>query len=125
MGVTGVHGTFTRCCQHTVRVLRAQYQSVLTVVEVFLHDPLYFWALSPAKAMQRQRDNDDDEQAPPPTGPAANIDAENTLLRLKQKLQGYEYGEPLSVEGQVQQLIVEAQDPQRLCKMFCGWAPWL
>jgi len=49
MGVTGVQGTFTRCCQQTVRVLRAQYESVLTIVEVFLHDPLYAWALSPAK----------------------------------------------------------------------------
>jgi ataxia telangiectasia mutated family protein len=54
-----------------------------------------------------------------------NTDAERTLLRIKLKLQGYEYGEALNVHGQVNQLIQEAQDPERLCKMFPGWAPWV
>lgn len=31
----------------------------------------------------------------------------------------------LSVEGQVQKLIQEAQDPNRLSKMRSRWAPWL
>jgi hypothetical protein len=34
-------------------------------------------------------------------------------------------GEAKSVEGQVQQLLQEAQDPDRLCRMFVGWASWL
>ena len=34
-------------------------------------------------------------------------------------------GEAKSVEGQVQQLLQEAQDPDRLCRLFVGWAPWL
>jgi serine-protein kinase ATM len=29
------------------------------------------------------------------------------------------------VEGQVQQLLQEAQDPDKLCKMFVGWSAWL
>jgi phosphatidylinositol kinase/protein kinase (PI-3 family) len=28
------------------------------------------------------------------------------------------------VEGQVQQLLVDAQDGDKLVKMFVGWAPW-
>lgn len=51
----------------------------------------------------------------------ANKDAERTLLRIKQKLQSYEHGEALSVEGQVEQLISEARDPTRLAKMFPGY----
>lgn len=35
--------------------MRANKESLLTIVEVFIHDPLYKWALSPLKALQRQR----------------------------------------------------------------------
>lgn len=34
-------------------------------------------------------------------------------------------GEALSVEGQVQQLLHDAQDPDKLCYMYVGWAAWL
>ena len=54
-----------------------------------------------------------------------NKEAERALQRLKAKLQGLEYGDTLSVKGQVSQLVVEAEDPSRLCQMFPGWAPWL
>ena len=34
-------------------------------------------------------------------------------------------GEARSVEGQVQQLLLDAQDPDKLCRMYVGWAAWL
>ena len=34
-------------------------------------------------------------------------------------------GEARSVEGQVQQLLLDAQDPDKLCRMYAGWAAWL
>ena len=34
-------------------------------------------------------------------------------------------GEVRSVEGQVQQLLQDAQDPDKLCKMYVGWAAWM
>jgi ataxia telangiectasia mutated family protein len=37
-------------------VLRASKDSLLTVVEVFIHDPLYKWALTPTDAARRQHD---------------------------------------------------------------------
>ena len=43
-----------RCCEETLRVLREHKESLLTVVEVFIHDPLYRWAMTPAGAQQRQ-----------------------------------------------------------------------
>ena len=42
------------CCEETLRVLRVHKESLLTIVEVFIHDPLYRWALTPANAHQRQ-----------------------------------------------------------------------
>ncbi|CAA3003480.1 Serine threonine- kinase ATM, partial [Olea europaea subsp. europaea] len=55
MGVTGVEGVFRRCCEETLSVMRTNKEALLTIVEVFIHDPLYKWALSPLKAMQRQK----------------------------------------------------------------------
>lgn len=50
----GVEGVMRKCCEETLRVLRAHKESLLTIVEVFIHDPLYKWALTPAGAQQRQ-----------------------------------------------------------------------
>lgn len=82
MGVTGVEGVFRRCCEKTLSVMRTNKEALLTIIEVqhlssyiaiiyyfffliivnvrnslqvFIHDPLYKWALSPLKALQRQK----------------------------------------------------------------------
>ena len=47
MGVLGVEGVFRRCCEHTMEVLRHNHEAVLTILDVFLHDPLYKWTVSP------------------------------------------------------------------------------
>ncbi|KAL0315150.1 UNVERIFIED_CONTAM: Serine/threonine-protein kinase ATM [Sesamum calycinum] len=129
MGVTGVEGVFRRCCEETLSVMRTNKEALLTIIEVFIHDPLYKWALSPLKAMQRQKDIDDDFDASLEDSDEdeyeGNKDAARALLRVKQKLDGYEDGEMRSVHGQVQQLIQDAIDPDRLCHMFPGWGAWL
>jgi len=127
MGICGTEGTFRRCCEETLKVLRENNESLLTILEVFLHDPLYRWTLSPLKALRLQRDDEDynDQEKEDSKEELQNNDAERTLLRLKQKLRGFEYGEAPSIEGQVKQLINEAQDADRLCRMFPGWAPWV
>ncbi|KAH7550459.1 hypothetical protein JRO89_XS13G0195200 [Xanthoceras sorbifolium] len=147
MGVTGVEGVFRRCCEKTLSVMQANKEALLTIVEVFIHDPLYKWALSPLKALQRQKERDDDSVTS--LGGSqdeyeGNKDAARALMRVKQKLDGYEEGEMRSVHGQpalwcaskrstsiigkqkkVQQLIQDAIDPERLCQMFPGWGAWL
>lgn len=40
----------------TPQVLRSDAPSVLTILEVLLHDPLYKWMLSPLAARQRQQE---------------------------------------------------------------------
>ncbi|BDA48015.1 Serine-protein kinase ATM [Coccomyxa sp. Obi] len=134
MGATGVEGVMRKCCEETLRVLRVHKESLLTIVEVFIHDPLYRWALTPANAQQRQVSSLGDASSQELGQPLneggdglANADAKRTLLRVKQKLEGLDggEGEAKTVEGQVQRLLQEAQDPDRLCRMFVGWAPWL
>lgn len=140
MGVAGVEGVMRRCCEETLRVLRASKESVLTVIEVFIHDPLYKWALTTTAANRRQHEaadavsgaaEDDDGGGTSTSGvvggvSVANADAERTLLRIKQKLEGVEAGEgeARGVEGQVQQLLADAQDSDKLSKMYIGWQAW-
>lgn len=128
MGVSGVEGVFRRCCEETLSVMRTNKEALLTIVEVFIHDPLYKWALSPLKALQRQKETEDDLETSLEDSEEeyeGNKDAARALMRVKQKLDGYEEGEMRSVHGQVQQLIQDATDPDRLCQMFPGWGAWL
>ena len=107
--------------------------------QVLLHDPLYMWILTPVKALnlQRRPEGDDSNTAGggdqifergPQCGNRSNPTnkmAERVLLRLQEKLEGIEDGVPLSISGQVNQLIQEATDPRNLCLLFPGWQPWI
>lgn len=128
MGVAGVEGVFRKCCEETLSVMRTNKEALMTIIEVFIHDPLYKWALSPLKALQRQKETDYDLDTSIEGSQddyEGNKDAARALLRVKQKLDGYEEGEMRSVHGQVQQLIQDAIDPERLCQMFPGWGAWM
>ncbi|GIL62720.1 hypothetical protein Vafri_16889, partial [Volvox africanus] len=202
MGINGVEGPFRRSCEETMRVLRSNAESLLTVLEVVLHDPLHKWSLTLAKARQKQpgdrggrgqqqqqqqQEQEDEESA----ALLGNADAARAVLRVKQKLEGRmdagglgratgtgtgaavrssekgvaigaaaagqaggggraaaaaagaattgaaavaadaaaaaadAGGAPLNVEGQVRALLAEAQDPNRLSRMYMGWSAWL
>ncbi|KAJ0400209.1 hypothetical protein P43SY_009526 [Pythium insidiosum] len=145
MGVSGCEGVFTRCCEATLQLLRKKSASVVTILEVFVHDPLYRWTLSPLKALRIQEEaqtvsgrrdatgsthssaTDDGSSSTTGSAGGSNDAAARALIRVKQKLEGYEdpNGNALSIEGQVKQLISVAQDPHNLCALFPGWAPWL
>lgn len=142
MGLTGVEGVFRRCCEKTMQVMRTSQESLMTIVEVLLYDPLSSWTLSPErrKALQKAEDLydvppssavgdclDGSVMASDNVAPEDNVNkmAKRVLLRLKQKLDGIEDGVHLSVSGQVNHLIREAMDPKNLCRLFPGWQPWV
>lgn len=54
LGPSGVEGVFRKSCEKTMEVLRQNKSTIMTIVEVLLHDPLYGWALTSSKAKQRQ-----------------------------------------------------------------------
>ena len=43
MGYSGTDGVFQRCAEETLRVLRERSDVIMTVLEVFKHDPLHSW----------------------------------------------------------------------------------
>lgn len=118
LGVTGVEGTYRRCCEEVMRVMREQSATILTIIEVLLHDPLYRWTMDERKAERLQ-------QAGPPQSRPGRREAELVLHRLRQKLDGIEEGAALGVEGQVDHLIREARSADRLSQLFAGWQPWI
>jgi ataxia telangiectasia mutated family protein len=89
MGATGVEGVMRRCCEETLRVLRKHKDPLLAVLSVFIHDPLYKWALTYEKATKKQ--DNDQTQIVFSTGTSdveGNVDANRTLLAIQHKLEG-------------------------------------
>jgi ataxia telangiectasia mutated family protein len=135
-GAAGVEGVLRRCCEESLSVLRANKESLVTLIEVLIHDPILKWAMSPELARrhqaQRHPDADADEHLEDElllgqygAQGVQNADAERALLRVRQKLDGVDDGQPRPVEAQVQQLLQNARDPDKLCRLFPGWAAWV
>ncbi|XP_011154175.2 serine-protein kinase ATM [Harpegnathos saltator] len=125
MGASGIEGTMRRSCEVTMTMLRDQRQIIITLLQVLLYDPLFTWAITPEKACKMQSDVvkgfSERGRAPVET----NKIAKRALLRIEQKLQGTEDGLVSSVSGQVERLLQEARDPANLCRLYCGWQPYL
>jgi len=136
-GISGVQGVFTRACVETLSVLRENADAILTICEVFVHDPLHRWTVNPLK--QRQIENrdqfgkeaaSDEEHEQRNQGShhmEQNLEAGRVLNRVRQKLQGHvmDDGEPLSVLAQVKRVIQEATDENNLADLYYGWGAWL
>ena len=142
MGPTGTAGTYTSSAQATLKVLRENSSTLLTVLSAVVSDPLYSWCISPIKARKMQlfdENENEGEQYEPPRieikGKMAAAIAKNennaatrTIARINEKLQGYEdgtMGERQTVESQVRHLIARARDHDNLSQIFHGWSPWL
>ncbi|GAA5948981.1 hypothetical protein JCM3765_003976 [Sporobolomyces pararoseus] len=112
-GSSGVDGVFRRCSEETLRVLRDRSNILMTILEVFKHDPLQRWAVSSemAKRIQGSEDAEGIDDLPD--------DADRALSIVRNKLDTR-----LSVQYSVNQLIQEATDIRHLATIFSGWQPY-
>ncbi|CAF0900518.1 unnamed protein product, partial [Didymodactylos carnosus] len=65
LGMCGTEGLFKKSCECTLELMRQYSDTILTIIEVFLYDPLYQWQISPQKAFhlqQQQRSTADTDQ---------------------------------------------------------------
>ncbi|XP_058442712.1 serine/threonine-protein kinase Smg1 [Malaya genurostris] len=46
LGVTGIEGTFRLACEHVLKSLKKGRETLLTLLEAFVYDPLVDWAVS-------------------------------------------------------------------------------
>ncbi|RLN13077.1 serine/threonine-protein kinase ATR [Panicum miliaceum] len=114
LGITGYEGIFLKVCEITLSVLRTHRETLMTVLETFIHDPLVEWTKTNKSS----------------AGEVQNPHAQRAITNIKARLQGVVVGVkaspslPLSVEGQARRLIAEAVSLSNLGKMYIWWMPW-
>lgn len=119
MGVTGVEGTFRRCCEETLKVLQSDQEIIQTILDVLRHDPLHSWAVSPKRTRNQTSLENNDDISKRGKSSDSNRHAERALLGVNSRLQSL-----LNVECTVNELIESATSHENLCQMFSGWQPW-
>jgi serine/threonine-protein kinase ATR len=107
MGPQGVEGPFRTTCELTYAQLRQHEDTLITILETFVHDPTADFLGSKRKKKI----------------PGVADTPQEVLDIVKGKVDGYMRGEtvPLSVEGYTDALIQMARDPRHLAAMYIGW----
>jgi len=123
LGITGVEGVFRRASEVTMGILRNNKDSLMSVLETFVHDPLVDWMPSVSKR----------KGVDAPTEEYVAREAKKALEPISRKLTGFQisssingkYDRQMSTENQVDSLINEARDNRHLGRMYFGWGPYL
>ena len=110
MEVAGIEGNFRITCENVMNVMRTNADSMIAVLEAFVHDPLIDW-------FKRGTDKADT---------TAEDYAVNKLNRIKDKLAGQDFDEvsQLDVHAQVDKLIENATAHEKLAEHYTGWCPF-
>ncbi|PZC82370.1 hypothetical protein B5X24_HaOG210411 [Helicoverpa armigera] len=113
-GSSGTEGIFRGCCEKTMQLLRDNQETLLTILEVLLCDPLYSWSVKTAQ--QNASTSNRNTSAVGDAGTPSGL-AERALLVVTSKLSGTEDGVAggVAVPGQVARLLRIATDPFNLC----------
>lgn len=145
MEVTGIEGTYRRTCESVMTVLHRNKDSLMAVLEAFVHDPLLNWRLMDTNKKSRDgslggRGSGTDPaslSAPIPVSrrvpplsegqpEALNKKALAIINRVRDKLTGRDFNVDvaLPVPQQVNLLILHATCHENLCQCYVGWCPF-
>lgn len=107
MGPSGVEGPFRKTAELTYSLLRQHEDTLITILETFVHDPTADFLGSRKKKRI----------------PGVAETPQEVLEIVRSKLGGFIRGEsvPLSTEGYVDSLLRAARDPKNLAAMYIGW----
>jgi len=146
LGITGIEGVFRKSCELCMEVLRdrANQQTLLSVLHVFIADPLIEWTSKPQKPQLQMGEEPKGIQQARTTigdverklngmlnvGAVVRLKAPDTESVLSKEergkgLLGRDRGVGLSVAGQVDELLKAAMCKRNLSEMYVGWQPWL
>ncbi|KAG6067261.1 hypothetical protein E4U32_004269 [Claviceps aff. humidiphila group G2b] len=114
MGIYGYEGPFRKSSELTLSILRQQEETLMTILEAFIYDP----TLDLQKEKRTSRRGDE--------AGTVRLQPQSVVDSIKRKVRGLLPNEsiPLSVEGQVDELIKQAVDPRNLAAMYIGWCPF-
>ncbi|ORX70438.1 hypothetical protein DL89DRAFT_222448 [Linderina pennispora] len=126
MGMFGLEATFKESCRVALDKMRENARVVITILNVLKVDPLYMWSLIPLRRDKIERTasiNSTRMSSQPnaalPMNAEDNKEASRSILHVGKRLNAN-----ISVEGQVNELIQQATDPNSLSRMFEGWSAW-
>lgn len=142
MGATGIEGVFRNCCELVMEVLRdrANQQTLLSVLHVFIADPLIEWNSKSKQLPDDQRTQqahekigDLEKKLNGMLNVGAVVSAQGhhdheSVLSPEERgrgLLGRDRGVGLSVAGQVDELLKAAMCKRNLSAMYAGWQPWV
>jgi serine/threonine-protein kinase ATR len=112
MGIYGYEGPFRKSSELTLSILRQQEETLVTILEAFVYDP----------TLDLQKDKGKSKR-----DVGVRLQPQSVVDSIKRKVKGLLPNEsiPLSVEGQVEELIKQAINPKNLAAMYIGWCPFL
>ncbi|KAK0175715.1 hypothetical protein PV327_009444 [Microctonus hyperodae] len=119
MGPLKYEGPFRKSCEITMRILRQEASTLISVLTPLVYDPLVTWS-------NNQNVND----APEKTNELAVKNIKDIELRLKGFVRTVGNRKDstavnLSVEGQTNHLILDAISIDNLCQMYQGWSAFI
>lgn len=126
MEVGGVEGTFRSTCESVMSVMRQNEDSLMAILEAFVHDPLMNWKLL-EKGSESDRDVDLKEDMENDELSSSvnhtNEKATSVISRVRDKLTGNDFyeDEKISVAEQVRRLIIQATSRYNLSQCYIGW----
>ncbi|XP_014204493.1 serine/threonine-protein kinase ATR [Copidosoma floridanum] len=117
MGPLKYEGPFRQSCRTTMKVLREQSSTLISVLKPFVYDPLVSWNRNQVSE----------------AGEKTNEKAVEHIKSIEERLKGMVVSRGkrqsvnlyLSVEGQVNHLILDAINVDNLCQMYIGWGPFM
>ncbi|KAH9179575.1 hypothetical protein EDB89DRAFT_2110934 [Lactarius sanguifluus] len=119
-------GVFRIACEITMGLLRENKDTLMTVLDPFIHDPLVEWEDERRKIVSRICPTNRDYDQTPTTNDYRNDKqiggtptSRSNCATSKDRVE-----KEVSTGNLVQMLIQEATDNANLGKMYPGWAPW-
>ena len=104
-GIFREKGVFQKSCEVVLKLLRKNQGNINSYLNSFIHDPLI--------------ENNQN----------IKIEINGALAVVQKKLQGHIYGTGnemyLTIDEQVEQVILNAINDESLQQMYIGWMPWL
>ncbi|KAH9938115.1 uncharacterized protein B0H18DRAFT_1080892 [Fomitopsis serialis] len=129
-GIVGVEGVFRIACEVTMQLLRDNKDTLMSVLDAFIHDPL---RKKERETLRRNKAGGANANKDV-NATRANIDlrklALDALSPIAKKLNGIYTTSPerpekeTSTSNLVEMLIRQASSNANLAKMYPGWGPW-
>lgn len=122
MGVTGCEGVFRRAAEITMAILRSNKDSLMSVLEAMIHDPLVEWG---PDDRHRSKSSSSSRSDPRVAHARASLDPVASKLDGRQRISNSRsYMPPTSTNALVDALIRDATSNGKLSQLYIGWCAW-